>query len=322
MVLWKERHLAYRLGFLSLLASVAVYVLGFSLPYWSLLRLQALGYSDQTIGLWQSCLQGSTACISNVHGNNPPWINAARVMATLALALFAVVVVSGCYRNLTTLGQLKEHTSGRQVECIAIIATSIGFVSCIIYAAEFQRVYVWQFPVGQLYWGFGLVCLGLGFSAFSASLMFAFNRDQHLRTRRAGGRRGLDTRPASGPHPTEHGQECVHIPYFGPVSDSQMARGAVPLQPPSYEAVTREGQAPAYRAASGMSHTNGRGGGDEGYPAPPADLREAPPLYEDVAKDLSSLPPEVIAHLELAHKDEDQQGAASRPALQGAPPRQ
>ena len=63
------------------------------------------------------------------------------------------------------------------------------------------------------------------------------------------------------------GEDVVHIPYFGDVTAAQLAEGAGPLQPPSYDAVSR----------------------DPAYSAPPTDTSLAPPLYEDIAKDGTAL---------------------------------
>ena len=71
MVLWKDRHVIYKISFCGLVLSTVAYVFGFSLPYWSLLRLRNYGYVDQTVGLWQACIHKSLTCVSNVHASNP-----------------------------------------------------------------------------------------------------------------------------------------------------------------------------------------------------------------------------------------------------------
>ena len=47
MVLWRDRHVIYKISFCGLVLSIVAYVFGFSLPYWSLLRLRNYGYVDQ-----------------------------------------------------------------------------------------------------------------------------------------------------------------------------------------------------------------------------------------------------------------------------------
>ena len=92
--------------------------------------------------------------------------------------------------------------------------------------------------------------------------------------------RGPNGFPVSIQFPAEMGDERFHIPYFGDVTPDQVVYGATPVQPPSYETAT-----------SSVNYSN-----------PPMDASEAPPLYEDVTKD-AVLPPEVVAHLQNAPKD-------------------
>jgi hypothetical protein len=197
----------------------------------------------------------------------------------------------------------------------------VGFVGCIIYAAEFHRVYVFQFSVGQLYWGFGLVAIALSLTGIFACVMFAFNRNQHLRVRgptlrREPGQVGfagvsvvLGRGGGSGEEPE------VYIPYYGKVSASQLGQGgASPMQPPSYDDTVLSGSAggpsrgdvaaPAYTETANEIQ-QGPQQGLHNYTTPPADVTEAPPSYDDVTKDLDSLPTEAVAHLGLRDKDDN-----------------
>ena len=74
--------------------------------------------------------------------------------------------------------------------------------------------------------------------------------------------------------PVELGDERFHIPYCGDVTPDQLVYGATSTQPPSYEMAT-----------SGVN-----------YSSSPVDAAEAPPLYEDVAKD-AALSPETVIYL-------------------------
>ncbi|KAK7506036.1 hypothetical protein BaRGS_00002758 [Batillaria attramentaria] len=287
MVFFRDRHLAYKVGFAGLLVSIVTYILGFSCPYWAILRLQNYGYVDQTVGLWQACIHGSLTCVSNVHANNPPWINAARALSSIALVLFFIVLFVGCYRNVSRFGQANCNTPGRYVEGLAILAALIGSIGVVIFAAEFHRLYMFHFDVGQLYWAFGVVCSALAVAGVCAMLMFAFHSPKHPRRR---GRR-TTTLQARGPNgypvtiqfSTDPEDGWLHIPYFGDVTPDQLEHGAVPVLPPSYEMVT-----------SGLN-----------YPNPPADGSEAPPLYEDVTKD--GVPPELVQHMSNAGDKESRE---------------
>ncbi|KAK7088130.1 uncharacterized protein [Littorina saxatilis] len=289
MVLWRDRPAGYKIGFSGLSISIVAYVIGFSVPYWSLLNLKDYGYVDQTIGLWHACIHESLTCVSNVHGSNPAWMNAARALCSVAVILFCISLLSGCFRNATRSGQISCEGTGRHVEGCAIIATIVGAVGCIIYAAEFHRIYVYAYDVGHLYWAFGLVCGALGVAGICACVMFAFNRQQNLRQRRATTvrARGPNGFPVSIQFPVEMGEDRVHIPYFGDVMPNHMVLGASPMQPPSYEMVTT------------------------GYSKPPTDVTDAPPLYEDITKN-SVLPPEVVAHLLNENKDSEQSGSGNQ----------
>ncbi|KAL8584770.1 hypothetical protein ACOMHN_035689 [Nucella lapillus] len=275
MVLWRHRHLGYKIGFFGLIFSSLVYVIAFALPYWGVLRLRQYGMLDQTVGLWQYCVMPSTTCVSNVHSSNPPWINAARATCSIALILFVMMLWCGYYRNFSRTGQERCVSPGRHIEGLSLIACLLGSAGSLIFAFQFHVHYVHRKNMGHLYWAFPLLCCSLGLAGISSSLMLLFNRQRYYAHSRTTTRmhRGPQGVPVAIQFSSGGNDDFLNIPYFGEISREELVMGAGPMQPPAYEVVT----------AGGV-------GVGVGYSAPPIDVSDAPPLYEDIAKDCVPLP--------------------------------
>lgn len=257
--------------------SIVGFILGFACPYWAMLKLEPFGYMDQTIGLWQACIHGSLACASNIHFNNPPWINAARALSSICLIMLSMVIFMGCYRNVSKHGQANCNMSGRQVEVLAVLAVLVGSIGAIIFAAEFHRIYMFDYNVGHLHWAFGVVCASLGMAGVCALVMFGFHSPKPSRPGAVVRSQGPNCLSVSIQIPIDQEEDWrLHIPYFGEVSPNQIVHGAGPVLPPSYEMVT-----------SGL-----------GYVVPPQDGSGAPPLYEDITKDAGPHTFSEVANLE------------------------
>ncbi|XP_070182448.1 uncharacterized protein, partial [Littorina saxatilis] len=101
----KVRHSLFKAGVGLLVFSTVVFVVGYSAPAWS----------DRT-GLWMSCEFGG--CNSNTL-NGPDWLEAVRVMETIALILFLAAIAVELYQDVFKSPPPVEN---KAVEILAVLA--------------------------------------------------------------------------------------------------------------------------------------------------------------------------------------------------------
>lgn len=229
MGVWKERGLIYKLGFVGVLFGALLFIIGFCAPSWASFTFNWSEDRTQSMGLWQSCTGDLSICTLSVSSDNLGWLKAVRALECISMFFAVASCISGLYCNCILKAQMMPDFFNKNMETSAIVSVIFGCFGLVIFATQIQHNYPER--LGQVSWGFILVCISnslIGISAFlmliSHKLHIMAEHDQFLHRQLSG-------------DPYTH----MQVPEYTPDGSHQVyvstSDGLIDFGPPPYETV-------------------------------------------------------------------------------------
>ncbi|BFZ18398.1 hypothetical protein BsWGS_21437 [Bradybaena similaris] len=174
MGVWQDRRVSYKIGFVGVILGVLMFIVGFCAPSWAQFTFI---YGDHTLsmGLWQKCTRDLGICTISIDNDSPGWLKAVRALMCTSMFFAVSACIIGLYCNCILKVQFASSFFNKNMEASAMVSVVFGAFGLIIFATQ---VHNFSGQIGQIFWGFVLVCVSnaiIGVSAFLMLISHRFN---------------------------------------------------------------------------------------------------------------------------------------------------
>uniref|UniRef100_A0A0B6ZLC8 Uncharacterized protein n=1 Tax=Arion vulgaris TaxID=1028688 RepID=A0A0B6ZLC8_9EUPU len=227
MVVWQDRRLTYKMGFIGVTLGVLMFIVGFCAPSWA--QYSVPSRDDLfTMGLWQKCTVGMGVCTLSIDTDSPGWLKAVRALMCISILFAVAACIIGLYCNCILKVQLSSAFFNKNMETSAMVSVVFCAFGLIIFATQ---VHTYSGQIGHVFWGFILVCVSNAVIGISSFLMLISHRLNMMAAQDHFAHRQF----------SESFNGNVHLPDYSCDGGSQMfittPEGYTDYGPPAYETV-------------------------------------------------------------------------------------